>query len=125
MQYPWFGVRPASNALEIMTEFDNFIRIKSDGENRYYDEYWQKLLKCAQDEFAEQRASQGGDTQAHGFVGEDSNFCDRAKALGFRILVQTNAVCGHVDRKIIGPNDHVKAIDNVIRNQALACGVEK
>ena len=125
MQYPWFGVRPASNALEIMTEFDNFARIKFDGKNPFYNSSWKALLKCAQEEFANQRAQQGGDTTAYRFVGEDSNFCDKARALGFRILVQTNAVCGHVDRKIITPEDHNNAIKEVYRKQALACGVEK
>jgi hypothetical protein len=103
MQPPWYGVRPAPRALDVMYELDNFANIKFDGKNPLTKtKEWQQLLKCA--------AEEGGAQNSYSTVGEDSSFCDRAKALGFRIVVQTNAVCNHVDKRIIKPEDHLDAM---------------
>jgi hypothetical protein len=56
-------------------------------------------------------------------VGEDSNFCDRAKGMGFRIVVQTNLTINHVDRKVITPNDHLDAMKHLREQEAHAAGV--
>jgi hypothetical protein len=44
--------------------------------------------------------------------------------MGFRIVVQTNAVCGHVDRKVIWPDDHVQAIKRARDRQKWYVGVK-
>lgn len=56
-------------------------------------------------------------------VGEDSNFCDRARALGCRIVVQTDAVVSHLDRYIITAEDHQNAMHELEQQQRLAVGV--
>lgn len=126
MEAPWFGVRPVPRGLDLMQAFDNYSRIKFDGRNPFrVHKEWDQLLKCASDEAVAYR--QQHPTDLHGSqyttLGEDSGFCDRAKGLGFRIFVQTNAVCNHVDRRVIGPDDHVKAVRKLERDQNLACGV--
>lgn len=126
MEAPWYKVRPAPRPLDTLTEFDNFCRTKFDGRNPFSNmREWGQIQNCAQDEARNQRAQ--GLTGAHGTfmasVGEDSNFCDKARALGFRIVVQTNAVCGHVDRRIVGPTEHREAMQKHERQELLACGV--
>ena len=56
-------------------------------------------------------------------VGEDSNLADRARAAGFRIVVQTNAVVNHIDKKIITPQDHLDAFKKIREGEGLALGV--
>ena len=121
MAYPWFGVRPASQPIENFAEVDNFLRMKYDGVNPFAnDPKWKKILAIAAEN---SRVTKGGpdSTRMHS-VGEDSNFCDKAKALGFRIVVQTNAVCHHIDKKIIGPADHTKALQEARENERLLVG---
>ena len=112
MAYPWFGVRPASQPIENFAEVDNFLRIKYDGVNPFAnDPKWQKATAIAAENA---RVTRGiHESQRSPSVGEDSNFCDKAKALGFRIVVQTDAVCHHIDKKVIGPEDHMKALDEL------------
>lgn len=126
MEAPWYGVRPAPRPLDMLTEFDNFCRTKFDGRNPFAEyREWTQVQDCAQDEARNQRAQ--GATGAHGSfmssVGEDSNFCDKARALGFRIVVQTNAVCGHVDRRVVGPAEHREAMKRQEQHELLACGI--
>ena len=126
MEAPWYGVRPAPRPLDMLAEFDNFCRIKFDGRNPFTKHHeWDQITGCAMDEARQQRAANphGAYASYMSSVGEDSNFCDKARALGFRIFVQTNAVCGHVDRWIVGPADHRKAMQEQERQELLACGV--
>lgn len=128
MEYPWYGVRPAPRPLDMLAEFDNFCRMKFDGRNLFAElcaTEWMQIQGCAQDEARNQRMQ--GATGAHGSfmssVGEDSNFCDKARALGFRIVVQTNAVAGHVDRRVVGPKEHRDAMAKQEHQELLACGI--
>jgi len=116
MQPPWYGVRPAPRPLDMLYEFDNYCNIKFDGKNPFlkYSE-WNKLLQCATDE--------GGQANGYTTVGEDSSFCDRAKALGFRIVVQTDAVCNHIDRRTITPEDHLNAMKERRKRIRAAAGI--
>lgn len=50
-------------------------------------------------------------------------FFDKAKALGFRIVVQSDCVVGHVDRHVITPNDHITEMQKLQRQQRLAVGL--
>lgn len=117
MRGPWYGIRNAMRPLDALLEFDNYARIKFDGRNPFKKlKEWGQLQGCAEQD------AQSGQPDG-GVVGEDSGFSDRAKALGFRIIVQTNAVCCHIDRHVITPEDHVKAMQELRDRQALASGV--
>ena len=123
MEYPWFGVRPTPRPIDMITEVDNYARIKFDGQNPFEGDQWNALLKCARDDAVNQRARNPHPRDWTGTVGEDSNFTDKAKAMGFRIIVQTNAVCGHVDRKVIWPDDHAQALKRARERQKWYVGV--
>ena len=115
MEQPWFGVRPIPRPLDIMYEFDNYCNQKLDGRNPFRKlPEWDALEHAAAEESGKPPLST---------VGEDSGFCDRAKALGFRIVVQTNATLGHVSRQVITGDDHTKAMKEQRDNENLACGV--
>ncbi len=121
MAYPWFGVRPASQPIENFAEVDNFLRMKYDGVNPFAaDPKWKKAIAIAAEN--SKPSKRAHESQRHHNVGEDSNFCDKAKALGLRIVVQTNAVCHHIDKKIIGPKDHMEAIGKARENERVLVG---
>lgn len=113
MRPPWYGIRAAMRPLDALYEVDNFALQKFDGKNplRQMPE-WAILEQCAQ--------NSSGDP---GTVGEDSNFADRARNLGFRIVVNTNVVVQHVDKRIISPEDHLKAMKELRAVEASVCGV--
>jgi hypothetical protein len=105
----------------MLAEVDNFARIKFDGRNPFRRlPEWDQIVKCARDEASKQPSVSGRSANT---VGEDSNFTDRAKALGFRIVVQTNLVLGHVDKKVIWPKDHVDAMQAAQKRSRAAVGV--
>ena len=56
-------------------------------------------------------------------VGEDSNLCDKAKALGFRIVVNTNAVCNHMHKEPVTPQKHLEAMENLRKQRTAVVGV--
>lgn len=125
MEYPWYGVRPAPRPIDMLAEVDNYARTKFDGRNPLYGDTWFRLEKAAREDADTQRKNQvnqqpGGPM---GSVGEDSNFCDRMKALGLRIVVQTDAVAEHVDVKVIGPADHMGEIQKGEHLARLAIGL--
>jgi len=126
MEYPWYGVRPAPRPIDVMAELDNFARCKMDGTNPLRDHpAWQTLENCARQDAAALYSNPGAQT-AGGFlssVGEDSNFCDKMRALGMRIVVQTDAVCGHLERHTISPEMHIAAMKKSERLTRLAVGV--
>jgi hypothetical protein len=121
MEYPWYGTRPAPRAIDIITELDNYARIKFDGNNPFAEcEEWDLLAQCAMEDAANRPRD---NVSEYHTVGEDSNLCDKARALGFRIIVQTNAVCVHIDRKKITPQDHIKAMRERRKASDAAVGV--
>ena len=105
---PWFRMRVPARPVDFMAEVDNFCRIKFDGRNPFRGlpgGEWEKLEKCARED-----PSAAPEQFVPVEVGEDSGFCDRARNAGFRIFVHTDVVCGHVDTKVMGWQDHKKAI---------------
>src|SRR3972149_8703966 len=104
MEYPWYGVRPAPRPVDMMAEFDNYVRCKMDGRNPFRDDdLWARIETCAREDARSQRrnAQAQGPGGFYGSVGEDSNFCDRVKALGGRIVVNTDIVANHMERRPI------------------------
>jgi hypothetical protein len=125
MEFPWYGVRPAPRPIDMLLEVDNFARCKNDGQNPLRDHpFWATLEKCAKEDAAAQRTrGLNHPAQVMSSVGEDSSFCDRAKALGFRIVVQTDAVAEHLERRPITPDDHYAAMRETERWSRLAVGI--
>ena len=116
MREPWYGVRPVPRAIDVIYEMDNYANQRFDGVNplRKYDE-WKTLEKCAVEETSVRPALST--------VGEDSGFCDRAKGMGFRIVVQTNAITSHIDRKTILPLDFQEAMKERREAEDAVCGI--
>lgn len=113
MEFPWYGVRPAPRPLDVMAELDNFARVKMDGRNLLREHpAWALLEKCAREDAQSQRGSAAAQAPGGFFssVGEDSAFCDKLKALDFRIVVQTDVVVKHLDQQVIGPELHISAM---------------
>lgn len=104
---PWFRTRRTMRPIDALREIDNFSRIHCHGKNVLSGEAWERLL-------AEAKKQRGGGISG---VGEDSGFCDAAKAVGARIFVDTNLVVGHVGTKIITPTMLKEKMDE--REQAL------
>ena len=118
---PWFRLRVPSRPIDFMLEIDNFARIKFDGKNPLRDapgDAWARLEKCARDD-----PSAAPENFTPIEVGEDSGFCDRVRAAGFHIFVNTDIACGHVDAKILTGADHKKACDERDRSQRLLSGI--
>jgi hypothetical protein len=118
LEDPWFRVRVPKRPIDALLEVDNFARIKFDGRNPFAGEAWDRLIKCAKDD-----PSIAPENFTPVEVGEDSGFCDRAKAAGFTIVVNTDIACGHVDRRVLTGADHRKAMDERDRTQRLYAGV--
>lgn len=118
---PWFRVRVPARPMDFMLEVDNWARIKFDGRNPFRDlpgEPWEKLEKCARED-----PSVAPEQFVPIEVGEDSGFCDRVRAAGFQIYVNTDIACGHVDHKVLTSADHKRATQERERAQRLLCGV--
>lgn len=118
---PWFRIRVPARPLDFLLELDNFARIKFDGRNPLRElpgEPWEKLEKCARDD-----PSAAPENFTPIEVGEDSGFCDRTRAAGFRIFVNTDIACGHVDQRVLSGADHRKAVDERERAQRLLAGI--
>ena len=56
-------------------------------------------------------------------VGEDSGFCDAAKAAGARIYVDTNLVTGHIGKRAITAEMLKEAMDARTRRLRAAVGI--
>jgi cell division septation protein DedD len=80
-------------------------------------------MNCAREDAIRLRAASANPADWVGTVGEDSNFCDRARALGFRILVDTNIIVGHLERRVIGPDQHREAMKRARERQQWFSGV--
>lgn len=93
---PWFKTRRSMRPLDALIDVDNFARIKFDGANPLREHpAWGRLEALTREEA-------GGVVSQ---VGEDSGFCDAAKAAGANIYVDTSLVVGHVAKRIITPYD--------------------
>lgn len=125
MEFPWYGVRPAPRAIDVLAEVDNYARCKMDGKNPLREHAaWDVLERCARQDAHDLRArGQVGLVNTLSSVGEDSAFADRMKANGFRIVVNTNIVVQHLERHAITPDDHYKAMKESERMVRLAAGV--
>lgn len=118
---PWFRTRVPARPIDFMAEVDNFARIKFNGANPLRGlagDPWERLEKCARDD-----PSVAPGTFVPAEVGEDSNFCDRVRLAGFRIVVNTDIACGHVDHRTLTSEDHKRAMGERERAQRLLCGV--
>lgn len=121
LKEPWYALRVPMRPIDAMLEVDNFCRIKFDGENPFKNlpsAAWEQLERCAIDD-----PSCSHDQFTPAEVGEDSGFCDRARNAGFRIVVNTNIVTGHVDTKIVDWKQHRAAINDAAKNQRLGAGL--
>lgn len=119
---PWFRMRVPARPVDFMYEVDNFARIKFDGQNPFRelpDREWERLEQCA----VEDPSAAGQFIPME--VGEDSGFCDRAKASGFRIFVHTDIVTSHVDTRIINAATHKQAMDNIALQHRQCMGILK
>ena len=117
---PWFRMRVPARPVDFLAEVDNFCRIKFDGRNPFRNlpgQPWERLEGCA----AADPSSHGQWVPAE--VGEDSGFCDRVKAAGMRIAVDTNIVTGHIDRKTTTWTDLKATIADRLKQQRLCVGV--
>ena len=128
LEWPWFGIRNAPRALDAIAEVHGYATQRFDGANPLtkYPE-WHTLLGCARDDAQRQRLSQPPNPPPYAFastVGEDSAFCDRVKAAGMRIVVQTNAVMLHWERRGVGPVEHNDAMRKAREAQLWYVGVE-
>ncbi len=121
MPPPWFACRFPMRRLDALYEVDNYALTKLDGTNPFRDlpgQPWERLLDWA---------SRDGEAQHPGppsyEVGEDSGFCDRAKAMGFRIGVDTDIEIGHVDTQVLNGATHKQRMDEHDRQGRLLHGV--
>jgi len=111
---PWFRTRTSQRALDAMFEVDSFARCNLDGENPLTaNPEWDTLLHSAV------ATSRGGPSH----VGEDSGFCDRLRAVGGTILVDTRVVAGHIGKQNITPDMLRDAMESRDRNIRMACGI--
>ena len=117
---PWFRLRVPARPIDFMLEIDNFARIKFDGRNPLRDvgDAWDRLERCAKDD-----PSIAPESFVPMEVGEDSGFCDRVRAAGLRIFVNTDIEIGHLDSRVLTGADHRKAVEDRERVQRLLCGI--
>lgn len=117
MSDPWFRLRVPMRPLDAMREVDNWARIKLHGQNPFRgSSEWEELERLAATDPSLQ-------TFVPAEVGEDSGFCDRAKALGFRLFVDTDCVIGHLETVVKGHADHKRALDNAKQQQRHLSGL--
>lgn len=119
MSAPWYHVNFAPKALDALQAVETYALTKFDGRNplRGLPE-WALLEKCALEESQPQANS-----YPYQHIGEDSGFADKARALGFRIWVDTDVVVNHVESHIITADKHLEAMRELRENEAYAAGV--
>lgn len=117
MGRPWFRTRIPLTPAKAMKELDNFARITLDGKNplRLHPE-WETLYQAARKTSA---ATDAGSAS----VGEDSGFCDNARAHGGVIYVDTDLVTSHIGSKAIVPSDLRKEMKELEKRLHAAVGV--
>lgn len=104
---PWYALRVPMRHVDALIEVDNLARMRCDGRNPLRNlpgRPWEKLEELA-----------ASDPSLQHFtpieVGEDSGFCDKMRNAGFRIVVDTGIVTGHVDRRITSYADTKTAME--------------
>ena len=105
---PWFACRYPMRWLDAIAELDNFARTKFDGVNPFRDlpgKPWETLTQIASTD------PQSGKRVAGYEVGEDSGFCDRVRAAGMRIVVDTDLEVGHIDSVVLNGATHKERMD--------------
>lgn len=118
---PWFRLRVPARPLDFMAEVDNWARMKLDGKNPFRGlpgQPWEKLLDLASQDPS---AAPGAFVPAE--VGEDSGFCDRVKAAGMRIVVDTDVEIGHLDTVVVRAAQHKKKMNELKEQWLQAVGV--
>lgn len=119
---PWFRSRMPPTDLEVLGEFDGLCRRNFDGRNPFTSEpQYEQLLTIAREAEAN-RLTEGSPPD---IVGEDSSFCDRLRASGGKIFVDTDLVVGHIDTKVIGPSDLKRNMEEKELRKKLTVGVLK
>ena len=111
IQPPWFRLRVPARPLDFMAEIDNWARIKLDGRNPFRDlpgRPWERLLQLAE---SDPSSAPGQFTPYE--VGEDSGFCDRVKAAGMRIVVDTNIEIPHLDTVVQTWQSHKRKMTEI------------
>lgn len=106
MPEPWFRVRAQQRPLDALLEVDNMARCQLDGMNPFRTlpgDPWGKLEQWA---INDPSATQWSPIE----VGEDSGFCDKVRALGMRVFVDSNIEVRHVDTVIAGWDRHKEAL---------------
>lgn len=120
MPEPWFACRYPLRWLDALAEVDNFARTKFDGANPFRDlpgNPWERLTQIAAAD------PQSGRPTAGYEVGEDSGFCDRARAAALRIVVDTDIEIGHIDTNVLTGQTHKERMDARQREHRQVHGV--
>ena len=120
VRQPWFSIRHPMRWLDGLAEIDNFARTKFDGANPFRDlpgRPWETLTEIAS---ADEQSSK---PVVQYEVGEDSGFCDRVRAAGLRIAVDTDVEMGHIDSQVLNGATHKERMDKREREQRQMVGV--
>jgi len=112
---PWFALRVPMRPLDAMAELDNFARMKFDGSNPF--------RSLPEWEILEDIAGREGTNFVPAEVGEDSSFCDRVRAHGMRIVVNTDVVTEHLNTVPVNWKTHKNAMKDRERDQRYAVGL--
>lgn len=118
MPVPWFACRFPPRRIDALAEIDNYARTKFHGVNPFRGVEWDKLMGLAS---TDSESAHLGPPNYE--VGEDSGFCDRAKALGFRLAVDTDLEVKHLDVKILDSATHFEQMEDRKRQSRLLHGV--
>lgn len=121
MAPPWFALRFPQRRLDALLEVDNYARCKLHGTNPFRDlpgDPWSRLLESAANDA---ESTKSGDPNYE--IGEDSGFCDRAKAANFRIGVDTSLQVGHIDTVVLTGETHKERMSEHERQSRLLYGV--
>jgi hypothetical protein len=110
---PWFRSRTPKPILQSFREVDNHMRCKFDGVNPLQDGSWEEGIRTAMSDAV---------PPVHA-VGEDSAFCDRVKAMGGKIVVNTDVVTGHVTNHTITYKDFADQYAKDVRAMLASYGI--
>ena len=110
---PWFRTKIANKPFDALSGVDNYARCKLSGRNPFYHTPEWLSLKMA--------ASEGGPGESG--IGEDSGFCDRLRAAGGRIFVDTDIAVGHAGKEVIDWRRMKEAFEKREKVARQACGV--
>jgi hypothetical protein len=117
---PWFALRFPMRWLDALAEIDNFARTKFDGANPFRDlpnRPWERLVEMATADQQSTRPTVGYE------IGEDSGFCDRVRAAGMRIVVDTDLEIGHIDTIVLTGATHKERMDERHREHRQVHGI--